>query len=319
MFEPKAIRLQDRPPVWLISLAAITIGCSYSAITKLTYTTEPQQTTIAQASAEPEELGELSEIPTEEHNLGRYTYQYFAGDTSSNQPYFRLLDGDLEVFRNSVDKASYKLLAFESEPNRYVAHLSPSQATIVVEQTHETSSEDAKESRQYLILELASPIKLLATLDGGSNQFVLRKVTDKNNIEQVELAGNDQLDAWGQQPVSPKVAFDLGVLSQTAPAKLGLQRSSPRKKEQLLKQSKELRALFADLETFEEVPITFAPAELAAEMADLIYEGNSKQAKFLFDHSWPPHRKGKAQFERAFKAELAKGQFSDQVAALNHP
>jgi hypothetical protein len=41
-----------------------------------------------------------------------------------------------------------------------------------------------------------------------------------------------------------------------------LARFSPRKKEQPLKQSKELRALFADLETFEEVPITFAPAEL---------------------------------------------------------
>jgi hypothetical protein len=316
MIEPKAIRLQDRPPVWLISLAAITIGCSYSAI-KLAHKTETLQTAIVKASAETEETAEASETPTEEHNLGLYTYQYFAGEPS-HQPYFRLLDRDLEVFRNSKSKASYKLLALESEPNCFVAHLSPSQPVIVVEQTLETSSEDAKESRQYLIFELA-PIKHLATLDGGSNQFVLRKVTDKNNIEQVELAGNDQLDAWGQQPVSPKVAFELGVLSQTAPAKLSLQRSSPRKKEQLLKQSKELRALFADLETVEEVPITFAPAELAAEMADLIYEGNSKQAKFLFDHSWPPHRKGKAQFEKAFKAELAKGQFSDQVAALNHP
>lgn len=317
MIEPKAIRLQDRPPVWLISLAAITIGCSYSAI-KLAHKPEPLQTTIVQASAEPEEAQEASETPTEEHNLGRYTYQYFAGEPS-HQPYFRLLDRDLEVFRNSKSKASYKLLALESEPNGFVAHLSPSQPVIVVEETLETTSEDARESRQYLIFELTSPVKHLATLDGGSNQFVLRKVTDKNNIEKFELAGNDQLDAWGQQPVSPKVAFELGVLSQTAPAKLSLQRSSPRKKEQLLKQSKELRALFADLETFEEVPITFAPAELAAEMADLIYEGNSKQAKFLFDHSWPPHRKGKAQFERAFKAELAKGQFSDQVAALNHP
>jgi len=317
MIEPKTIRLQDRPPVWLISLAAITIGCTYSAI-KLAHKTEPLQTAAVQASADSEETAEASETPTEEHNLGHYTYQYFAGQ-HSHQPYFRLLDGDLEVFRNSKSKVSYKLLGLESEPNCFVAHLSPSQATIVVEQTHETTSEDAKESRQYLILELASPIKLLATLDGGSNHFVLRKVTAKNNIEHIQLAGNDQLDAWGQQPVSPKVAFDLGVLSQTAPAKLSLQRSSPRKKEQLLKQSKELRALFADLETFEEVPITYAPAALAAEMADLIYEGNSKQAKFLFDHSWPPQRKGKAQFERAFEAELAKGQFSDQVAALNQP
>lgn len=317
MIEPKAIRLQDRPPVWLISLAAITIGCSYSAI-KLAHKTEPLQTAIIQASAEPEEAQEASETPTEEHNLGRYTYQYFAGKPS-HQPYFRLVDGDHEVLRNSKSKASYKLLALESEPNCFVAHLSSSQPVIVVEQTLESASEDAKESKQYLIFELTSPVKLLATLDGGSNQFVLRKVTDKNNIEQVELAGNDQIDAWGQQPVSPKVNFELGILSHAAPVKLSLQRSSPRKKEQLLKQSKELRALFADLESVEEVPITFAPAELAAEMADLIYEGNSKQAKFLFDHSWPPDRKGKAQFEKALKAELAKGQFSDQVAALNHP
>lgn len=92
MIEPKAIRLQDRPPVWLISLAAITIGCSYSAI-KLAHKPEPLQTTIVQASAEPEEAQEASETPTEEHNLGRYTYQYFAGEPS-HQPYFRLLDRD---------------------------------------------------------------------------------------------------------------------------------------------------------------------------------------------------------------------------------
>lgn len=279
--------------------------------------TEPLQTATIQVRADSRETAEAGENPTEERHLGRYTYQYFAAETN-HQPYFRLLDRDLEVFRNSNRTASYKLLALESEPNCFVANLSPSQPVIVVEQTLEASSEDAKESRQYLIIEL-SPVKLLATLDGGSNQFVWRRVTDKNNIEQIELAGNDQLEAWGQQPVSPKVAFELGVLNQAAPAKLSLQKSSPRQKEQLLKQSKELRALFADLETVEEVPITFAPPELAAEMADLIYEGNSKQAKFLFDHSWPPHRKGKAQFEKAFKAELAKGQFSDQVAALNHP
>lgn len=317
MIEPKAIRLQDRPPVWLISLAAITIGCSFSAI-KLAHKAEPQQTAIVQASVESEEAEQASETPTEEHNLGRYNYQYFAGEPS-HQPYFRLLDSDHEVLRYSKCMASYKLLALESEPNCFLAHLSPSQPVIVVEQAIESNSEEAKENRQYLIFELNSPLKHLATLDGGSNQFVLRKVNDKNSSEQIELAGNDQLDAWGQQPVSPKVAFKLGVLSQTTPAKLSLSSSGPRKKELLLKQSKELRKLFADLETVEGVPITFAPAELAAEMADLIYEGNSKQAKFLFDHSWPPHRKGKAQFERAFKAELAKGQFSDQVAALNHP
>ncbi len=317
MIEPKAIN----PPVWLISLAAITIGCSYSAI-KLAHKTAPLQTTIVQASEEPEEALEAS-APTEEHNLGRYTYQYFAGEPS-HQPYFRLVDGDHEVFRNSKSKASYKLLALESEPNCFVARLSRKQPVIVVEQSAEDGAEgegeETADGRTYQIIELSSPIKLLATLYSGSNQFVLRKVADTSDSnERFQLAGNDQLDAWGQQPVSPKVAFELGVLSQTAPAKLSLQRSSPRKKEQLLKQSKELRALFADLETVEAVPITFAPAELAAEMADLIYEGNSKQAKFLFDHSWPPQRKGKAQFEKAFKAELAKGQFSDQVAALNHP
>ncbi len=321
MIEPKAIRLQDRPPVWLISLAVIAIGCSYSAI-KLAHKTEPLPTTTVQTSAESEEA-EGASAPTDEHNLGRYTYQYFAGEPS-HQPYFRLVDGDHEVFRNSKSKASYKLLALESEPNCFVARLSRKQPVIVIEQSiedgAEVEGEETADGRTYQIIELSSPIKLLATLYSGSNQFVLRKVADTSaSNERFQLAGNDQLDAWGQQPVSPKVAFELGVLSQAAPAKLSLQRSSPRKKEQLLRQSKGLRALFADLETVEEVPITFAPAELAAEMADLIYEGNSEQAKFLFDHSWPPHRKGKAQFEKAFKAELAKGQFSDQVAALNHP
>lgn len=335
MIEPKAINPKAvNPPVWLVSLAAIAIGCSYSTLCNIsTDNTEKLsiQSTGETVSSAPNKQPE--EQPTEERNLGQYTYQYFTG-TDSHQPYFRLIDGELEVFKQSAANASYNLqpiesidllrYGYQSNADNFVVPLSSKKSVIVIEeidkieQTEQAEEpEEAAEQRNYLVLEL-SPVKLLTTIHSGSNQFVIRKIADSNsksNNGHYQLVGSDHLEAWGQQPVSPRVVFDLGRKATS----LSLHQSAPRKRELLVKLSKELQAQFADISRVEEAPITFAPAQLAAEMADLIYEGNSKQATFLLDRSWPRNTRGKAQFQKAFDAELAKGKFSDQVAALRHP
>ena len=332
MIEPRAIN----PPVWLISLAAIAIGCSYSTINRLPDKTEKlsiEKLSLEKLSMEETVSSVPCEQPTEEKNFGQYTYQYFAG-TDGHQPYFRLLDGELEVFKQCAANSTYKLQPIESidllrygyqpKTDNYVLALDSKQSALVIEQIEQVEeAEEVAEQKRYLVLQL-SPAKLLTTLNTGSNQFILRKVSDNNDsnndnstsYEQYQLVGSDHLEAWGQQPVSPKVIFDL---SRSTKSPLSLHQSDPRKRAQLVKDSIELQALFADVDCVEEAPITFAPAELAAEMADLIYEGNAKQAKFLLDRSWPAHKHGKTQFKKAFYAELAKGQFSGQVAALNHP
>lgn len=331
MIEPKAINHKSiNPPVWLVSLAAIAVGCSYSTLYNFsTDNTEKLSVQSIEVTAASEPNKQPKEQPTEERNLGQFTYQYFTG-TDSHQPYFRLLDGEFEVFKQSAANASYNLQPIESndlprysyQPNadNFVVPLSAKKSVIVVEQIDKVEqieeaeeSEEATEHRHYLVLEL-SPVKLLTTLHSGSNQFVIRKITDNNNNGQYQLVGSDHLEAWGQQPVSPRVVFDL----ERRASSLGLHQWPPRKREQLVKLSKELQAQFADINRVEEAPITFAPAQLAAEMADLVYEGNSKQAKFLLDRSWPRNTRGKAQFQKAFDAELAKGKFSGQVAALSH-
>ncbi|MFA7335189.1 MAG: hypothetical protein WC028_00290 [Candidatus Obscuribacterales bacterium] len=336
MIEAKAIKPRAiNPPVWLVSLIGIAIACTYSTLNRPTDKPEALAIQSIEETVSTAPNKQPKEQPTEERNLGQYTYQYFTG-TDSHQPYFRLLDGELEVFKQSAANASYNLQPIESidllrygyQPNadNFVVPLSSEQSVIVIEQVDKVEqveeAEEASEQRHYLVLKL-SPVKLLTTLHSGSNQFVIRKITESNNNSNnissnnghYQLVGSDQLEAWGQQPVSPKVVFDLVRMATS----LGLHHSAPRKKEQLVKQSKEIQAQFADLNSVEEAPITFAPAQLAAEMADLIYEGNSKQAKFLLDRSWPRNTRGKAQFQKAFDAELAKGQFSGQVAALNHP
>ena len=331
MIEPKAINHKSiNPPVWLVSLAAIAVGCSYSTLSNFsTDKTEKLSIQSIEETAVNEPNKQPKEQPTEERNLGQYTYQYFTG-TDSHQPYFRLLDGELEVFKQSAANASYNLKPIESidlprydyQPNadNFVVPLSSKQSVIVIEQIDKVEqieeSEEATEQRHYIVLEL-SPVKPLTTLHSGSNQFVIREIADSNNNNEnghYQLVGSDHLEAWGQQPVSPRVVFDL----ERRATSLGLHQSAPRKREQLVKLSKELQAQFADINRVEEAPITFAPAQLAAEMADLIYEGNSKQAKFLLDRSWPRNTRGKAQFQKAFDAELAKGKFSGQVAALSH-
>ncbi len=321
MIKPKAIN----PPVWLISLAAIAIGYSYSYLNR-------SLDKIENSSIEKESLDEtisssLSEQPSEEQNLGQFTYQYFAS-TDSHQPYFRILKGEHEVFRQCAVNSTYKLQKIESidslrydykpETAHFVVPLDSKQSAIVIEQIEQAEgaeeADSALERRHYLILRL-SPVKLLTTLNSGSNQFKLLKVLNSNNSEQYQLVGCDHLQAWGHQPVIPTVVFDLSIKAQTS---LSLHKFGPRKNAQLIKDSIKLKALFTDLDCVD-APITFAPAQLAAQMADLIYEGNSKQAKFLLDRSWPAHKHGKAQFKKAFYAELAKGSFSGQVAALNRP
>lgn len=321
MIKPKAIN----PPVWLISLAAIAIGYSYSYLNR-------SLDKIENSSIEKESLDEtisssLSEQPSEEQNLGQFTYQYFAS-TDSHQPYFRILKGEHEVFRQCAANSTYKLQKIESidslrydykpETAHFVVPLDSKQSAIVIEQIEQAEgaeeADSALERRHYLILRL-SPVKLLTTLNSGSNQFKLLKVLNSNNSEQYQLVGCDHLQAWGHQPVIPTVVFDLSIKAQTS---LSLHKFGPRKNAQLIKDSIKLKALFTDLDCVD-APITFAPAQLAAQMADLIYEGNSKQAQFLLDRSWPAHKHGKAQFRKAFYAELAKGSFSGQVAALNRP
>jgi hypothetical protein len=321
MLKPKAIN----PPVWLISLAAIAIGYSYSYLNR-------SLDKIENSSIEKESLDEtisssLSEQPSEEQNLGQFTYQYFAS-TDSHQPYFRILKGEHEVFRQCAANSTYKLQTIESidslrcgykpKTANFLVPLDSKQSAIVIEQIEQAEgaeeAEAALERRHYLVLGL-SPVKLLTTLHSGSNQFKLRKVLNNDNSEQYQMVGSDHLEAWGHQPVIPTVVFDINKKVQPS---LSLHRVGPRKKNLLIKDSIKLKALFTDLDCMD-APITFAPAQLAAEMADLIYEGNSKQAKFLLDRSWPAHKHGKAQFKKAFYAELAKGSFSGQVAALNRP
>ncbi|MBP9807212.1 hypothetical protein KBF38_02790 [bacterium] len=325
MIKPKAIN----PPVWLISLAAIAIGYSYSYLNR-------SLDKIENSSIEKESLDEtisssLSEQPSEEQNLGQFTYQYFAS-TDSHKPYFRILKGEHEVFRQCAANSTYKLQKIESidslrydykpETADFVVPLDSKQSAIVIEQIEqakdtgeEEEEEEAKlERRYYLILRL-SPVQLLTTLNSGSNQLKLLKVLNSNNSEQYQLVGCDHLEAWGHQPVIPTVVFDINIKAQTS---LSLHKCGPRKKARLIKDSIKLKALFTDLDCVD-APITFAPAQLAAQMADLIYEGNNKQAQFLLDRSWPAHKHGKAQFRKAFYAELAKGSFSGQVAALNRP
>lgn len=321
MIKPKAIN----PPVWLISLAAIAIGysCSYPnrSFDKI------ESSSLENESLEETISSSLSEQPSEEQNLGQFIYQYFAS-TDSHKPYFRILKGEHEVFRQCAANSTYKLQKIESidslrsdykpETANFVVPLDSKQSAIVIEQIEQAEgaeeADSALERRHYLILRL-SPVKLLTTLNSGSNQLKLLKVSNSNKSEQYQLVGCDHLEAWGHQPVIPTVVFDINIKAQTS---LSLHKLDPRKKAQLIKDSIKLKALFTDLDCVD-APITFAPAQLAAQMADLIYEGNSKQAQFLLDHSWPAHKNGKAQFRKAFYAELAKGSFSRQVAALNRP
>jgi len=293
------------PPVWLVSLLAVALGCSISVLAKLDRT---QPLEIESAVEEARQAEKASE-PTYEQILGQYTYQYFAS-TDAHRAYFRLLDGESEVFRKTAAKSSFtlqpvqsiNLLPYGHQPTiaNFVIDLNSTKA-IVVEQTEQF--DDESEQRHYLLVALAKP-RILNTLDSGNNQLAL-------NLQQTtyQLVGSDLLEAWGQQGVSPKVVLDLNQ------DQFKLHKQRPRQLKELIKVSKELQALFANLNCSEEAAITFAPPELAEEMAELIYEGNGKQAKLLLNRTWPKHQPGKGQFKKAFYGELAKSKLFKYVGS----
>lgn len=293
------------PPVWLVSLLAVALGCSISVLAKLDRT-QPLEIESAVEEARP---AETASEPTYEQNLGQFTYQYFAS-TDAHRAYFRLLDGEREVFRKTAAKSSFtlqpiqtiNLLPYGHQPSiaNFVIDLNSTKA-IVVEQTEQF--DDESEQRHYLLVALAKP-RILNTLDSGNNQLAL-----KLQRTTYQLVGSDLLEAWGQQGVSPKVVFDLNQ------DQFKLHKQGPRQLKELIKDSKELQALFANLNSSEEAAITFAPPELAEEMAELIYEGNGKQAKLLLNRTWPKHQPGKGQFKKAFYGELAKSKLFKYVGS----
>ena len=306
MLAPKAIY----PPVWLLSLLACAIGGLYSYMTLKhdTPTDRAVEPALEEQYLERSEEIEEIEHPTEQFTLGRYLYQYFA-ENSSHQAYFRLLDSDHEIFKNARADVTYHLVVvrtsnltpYDRKPDSdFVAQLNDKRKVIIVEEIEQTTDQ-----HRYLLIELAAPSKILSTLETGTNQFCVEQSLHGYEAK-YQLIGFDHLDGWGQQSVNPKATFDLQCKKGDSKI-FTWHKSRRRSAKALITASKKLQKQFADLDIYEDAPITYAPVELAGEMAELIYEGNDQQAKILLDSSWPANRKGKAKFAKAFYAELAKG------------
>ncbi len=257
-------------------------------------------------SCAPPQSIELVENSTlKEQSFGEYTFQTdFSTETGG---YFRLLKNGQELYRENADHCEFSVMAVENNIDNPMVRLSASATPnlVVIEGRQDNL-------KNYHVLEIGNQVKELALVVGAPANLML---SDHNGDKKYEFIGDgDYFDAWGHQPLSPSLAYACDQNSH----KLHLIKL-PCDRKTLKDHAQAYKTQFADLMSSENDALTLAPAELADEMANLVYHGNAKQANWLLNASWPKSRgnSGKEAFKNAFYKELKKGRHWQEVKALN--
>ncbi|MBU6455512.1 MAG: hypothetical protein KGS72_27315 [Cyanobacteria bacterium REEB67] len=180
----------------------------------------------------------------------------------------------------------------------------------------ETKNTDT--SRHFSVIDLGhqanDTVREIAAFDSDKSLVL----ADIDNDKVYEFVASDVFDVWGHAPVCTQLAYRLEVAGKHAklrPIKTPLEKieQTSAGKARITNYSEE----FAQLERTPGIPLTFAPANLAEEMVNLIYGGHEHQAKQLLDRVWPVGTGGKKAFYKALRNELKKSPNWPDVVALN--
>lgn len=244
-----------------------------------------------------------------EQTFGEYTFQSdFSAETGG---YFRLVKNGSELYRENTEHCEFSVMAVENNNDNPMVRLTASKTPnlVVIEGRPDNL-------QNYHVLEIGNQVKELALVLGAPADLVL---ADHNRDKKYEFIGNgDYFDAWGHQPLSPSLAYACDQNSH----KMHLVKL-PFDRKILKVHAQAYKTQFADLMSSEDDALTLAPADLAAEMANLVYHGSAKQANWLLNASWPQAKdasksnSAREAFKKAFYKELQKGKHWQEVKALN--
>ncbi len=172
---------------------------------------------------------------------------------------------------------------------------------VVVERQKENGTFD------YEIFRLSRKVEKLATIANGYARIQMQTTNIPGCYE--ILANDCFTDYSGARSVAPEIllAYQSGALTLDCK---GMQKPAPDRK-QLKLMRKAIKSEFQRLHGQ-------VPPELAAEVLDLYYSGNAKQARAFFNSAWAGPRAAKADYWDYLMTEAAHSPYWRDILAMNN-
>lgn len=172
-----------------------------------------------------------------------------------------------------------------------------------------------------IIFSLGEEFKKIAEIDGGDTSF------DFKNFEGdgiYELVGRDWTFAYWKTSFvnSPAPQIILRYMNGKYIIASDLMRKQSPSQKEIEANLAEIKEKFArpggsirpdPTESLDDE----VPPELWGDMLDLIYTGNGKTAIDFFNKAWPDHKKGKEEFLAAFKMQLSKSKYWQEIKVFS--
>ena len=158
----------------------------------------------------------------------------------------------------------------------------------------------------YEVFRLSKKIEKIATIANGYSRIQMQ-TTDVPGC--YEIMANDWFSNLGARAIAPEVllTYRSGELRLDVKA---MQKPAPGKK-QLALMRKTIRAEFGRKDDG-------VPAQLAAQVLDLYYSGNAKQARTFFDSAWAGTNTSKEKYWHYLMTEAARSPYWTDVLAMNN-
>jgi hypothetical protein len=163
-----------------------------------------------------------------------------------------------------------------------------------------------------ILFSLGEELKKIAEIEGYDSSVELK---DFEGDGIYELVGRDWTFAYWETSFANSPAPQVVLRYQHGKYVLAtdVMKKQPPGKKELEAKIVELRDKFAYGGALDDE----APPELWEYMLDLIYTGNGKIALTVFNKAWPEHKEGKEEFLMAFKTQLAKSPYWQEIKIFN--
>ena len=163
-----------------------------------------------------------------------------------------------------------------------------------------------------ILFSLGEELKKIAVIEGVDSSFEFK---DFEGDGIYELVGRDWTFAYWETSFANSPAPQVVLRYQHGKYVLAtnVMKKQPPDKKELEAKIVGLRDKFANVRALDDE----APSELWEYMLDLIYTGNGKIALNVFNKAWPEHKEGKEEFLTAFKTQLAKSSYWQEIKVFN--
>lgn len=167
----------------------------------------------------------------------------------------------------------------------------------------------ANNGYEYIFYQLAKKFQILDYLKTGYSRFRVVQLPGGGKA----IEGEDILGQWGATTVAPTLALHWNG------NELDLVRKKRSSNKLLKTKASEMRTMFQLVDSDAAGTINLAPPALAEETLNLVYNGETDQARKMFHMSWPRERKGKERYWNFIMSSAKRSPLWLYVQRSNEP